>query len=87
VATGKKTVLKLSCARRSDGDWQLAVVADGQDLLRVMIDANTAADGWANHEIDLTRFAGKNVMLEVHNMPNSWPNEDAYWGLVRVDEQ
>lgn len=87
VPAGKKTVLKLSCARRSDGDWQLAVVAEGQDLLRVMIDANTAASGWASHEVDLSRFAGKNIVLEVHNNPNSWPNEDAYWGSVKVETQ
>lgn len=85
VPSDKKTVLKVSCGRRLDGDWQLAVVVEGQDLLRVMIDQNTAKDGWANHEVDLSRFAGKNIVVEVHNNPNSWPNEEAYWSNIRIE--
>ena len=87
VSTGKKVLLKIACARRLDGDWQLAVLAEGQELLRVMVDATSAKDGWVNHEIDLSRFAGKNIVVEVHNTPNSWPNEDAYWGQVAIVEQ
>lgn len=85
VPVGKTTVLKVSCARHPAGDFQLGVVADGQDLLRTMIDVNTAKDGWAQYEIDLTRLAGKNIVLEVHGNPNDWNNEDAFWGDLRIE--
>ncbi len=85
VPSGKSTVLKVSCARHAEGDWQLAVVVDGQDILRSMIDANTAKDGWANFEVDLSRFAGKNVVVEVHDHPNDWKYEEAFWGTVKIE--
>ncbi len=85
VPVGKTTVLKLSCARHPEGDWQLAVVADGQDALRTSIDVNTAKDRWAQYEVDLTRFAGKNIVLEVHGNPTDWHYEDAFWGSVKVE--
>lgn len=85
IPTGKSTVLKVSCARHAEGDWQLAVVVDGQDVMRSMIDVNTAKDGWANFEVDLTRFAGKNVIVEVHDNPNDWKYEEAFWGSVKIE--
>jgi len=85
VPVGKTTMAKVSCARHPSGDFQLAIIADGQDLLRTMIDINTAKDGWANYEVDLTRFAGRNVILEVHGHPNDWHYEDAFWGSVKVE--
>ena len=85
IPVGQQTMLKISCARHPEADWQLAVVVGGQDLLRVMVDANTAKDGWVNHEVDLSRFAGKNVVVEVHNNPTGWHHEEAYWGSVRIE--
>ncbi len=87
IPTGKQTALKISCARHLEADWQLAVVVSGEELLRVMVDATTAKDGWVNHEIDLTRFAGKNVVVEVHNNPTGWHYEEAYWGSVRIESR
>ncbi len=60
-----------------------------------MIDANTAkADAekkeepaWVEHQIDLSKFAGKSILLEVHHHANNWSNEFAYWKRLEIVEQ
>ena len=84
VAAGKKTVLEISASKYPDADWQLIVKAEGQDLHSSTINADTAKEGWSDHEIDLSRFAGKNIVVEVHNQPTGWHYEHAYWQRLRI---
>lgn len=84
VPPGKKTTLRLVVGRHPDGEWVLVVRADGkQNLLRKRIDAATAPDGWLQTEVDLSRFAGKDVLLSVENQPASTFCE-AYWAEIAI---
>ena len=87
VAKGRKTVLEISASRYPDADWNLIVKADGQDLLNSPVNKDTVKDGWSDHEIDLSRFAGKNIVVEVHNHPTGWHYEHAYWQRLRIVEK
>jgi hypothetical protein len=87
VRKGKKTVLKLSAGRYPAGDWQLVVRASGQELFRSMVDANTAKEGWLDRDVDLSRFAGQNVVVEVSNEATGWNYEHAFWHRLEIVEE
>ena len=80
----KKTVLRLSVAHDPQGDWQLIVKANGQKLYDGIVSSKTTHNGWADLEIDLSRFAGQTVSLELHNHPNNWAWEFGYWAKVEI---
>ncbi|MDA0285223.1 MAG: hypothetical protein O3B86_17885, partial [Planctomycetota bacterium] len=87
VVAGKKTVLKISAGRHPEGDWQLVVRATGQELFRSMVDATTAKEGWLDTEIDLSRFAGQSIIVEVANEATGWSYEHGYWNRLEIVEQ
>ena len=84
VVAGKKTELRMTVAHHPQADWQLLVFANGEKLHDALIAANTTQEGWADVVIDLSRFAGRNIVLEVHNHPNNWASEYAYWQRLEV---
>lgn len=85
VPADKRTRLLLSVSHDPKGDWQLLVRAGGKTLHDAIVGKQTVApDGWADVTIDLTSFAGNRINLELHNHPNNWSFEHAYWGGVRV---
>jgi hypothetical protein len=87
VRKGKTTVLNLSAGRYPEGDWQLIVRAAGQEVFRSMVDANTAKEGWLDQEVDLSRFAGQNIVLEVLNEATGWNYEHAFWQRLEIVEK
>ena len=87
VRKGKKTVLKISAGRHPEGDWQLIVRAAGKELYRSMVDATTAKEGWLDHDVDLSGFADKDIVVEVANEATGWSNEHGFWSRLEVVEQ
>ncbi len=81
---GKRTELRMTVASHPQADWQLLVFANGEKLHDLLVAAATAPEGWADVVIDLSRFAGRNILLEVHNHPNNWASEYAYWQRLEV---
>jgi hypothetical protein len=84
IPAGKRAELRLTVGHHPTSDWQLVVLANGERLHDSLVSPETAKDGWADFTIDLSRFAGHNVILEVHNHPNNWSNEFAYWSKAEV---
>ena len=37
-----------------------------------------------NLAIDLSRFAGRKIVLEIHNHPNDWSGEDTYFSRIEL---
>jgi hypothetical protein len=87
VRAGKKTVLAIAANRHAEGDWQLNVKVGAEQLHTSLVDATTAKDGWVELEVDLSKFAGKNIVVEVHNHPNNWSYEHAYWSRLAIVEK
>jgi hypothetical protein len=87
VPAGKHTELRLSVTHNPNADWQLIVIANGERLHDSLISKDTAQNGWADVTVDLSRFAGHNIVLELHNHPNNWSWEFAYWGRIEVVSQ
>jgi len=80
----KNSRLELEVHRHQQGDWKLVVQANGERIHEAMIDKNRAGETWHQASIDLSRFAGQAVLLEIHNAANNWQNEEAYWGRVEI---
>lgn len=80
----RKSKLVLSVGHHPQGDWQLAVKANGRPLLETSIEEKTTSAGWADLTIDLSQFAGQTVDLELHNQASGWNYEYAYWGRAAV---
>jgi len=84
IPEGKKSRLILEVSHHPTGDWRLVVKGAGETLLDTTVGPTSAPEGWIEHEVDLTRFAGRTIDLEVHNHPNDWNNEYAFWRRVEV---
>ena len=87
VPADKHTELRLTVAHHPQSDWQLLVFANGEKLHDGPVAEGSTKEGWADITIDLSRFAGHDMVLEVHNHPNNWSNEFAYWSRLEVVSQ
>jgi len=84
VPAGRTTMLRLVAGHHGQGDWLLVVKANGKELLKKTIGKETATDGWATVEVDLSALAGKEAQLEILNQPTGWSWEAAYWAEIQL---
>ncbi len=84
VPEAGKTSLRLVVGHDPQGDFDLIVRADGQELLRKAVGPKTATAHWLIEQIDLSRFAGRSVKVELVNQPSGWAYEAAYWAEIAL---
>ena len=77
-----KTTLALTVGHHPEGDWVLIVKADGKELLKKTIGPESAKDLWTDVTVDLSKYAGKEVKLELVNQPSEWKFEAGYWAKI-----
>jgi hypothetical protein len=87
IRAGKKTELHVGVTHHPDADCEVIVRAVGQDVHRQAISKDTVKEGWLDVAVDLSRFAGQNIVLEVVHQPSGWANEYAYWSRLDITEQ
>ncbi len=87
VPKRKKTELRLTVGHHPEGDWLLQVKVDGQVVLEQPVTQETAPETWTEVEVDLSRYAGKTVRLELVNQPTGWMCEAAYWARVAIESR
>ena len=82
-------MLDLHISHPAQCDWQLVVRANGQTIHDQLIDEKltTPQRGWATVQVDLSKFAGQKVLLEVLNQSNNWQNETAFWKRIELIER
>ena len=80
----QKSSLKLLVGHDARGDWDLIVRANGEQMLRKAIGPDTTKLGWTEVDVDLTKFAGKGVKLELVNEPTEWRYEAAHWAKIAI---
>ena len=56
-------------------DWVARHVLNGAELRLI----GTSQDEWLDVSVDMTPFAGQQVVLKIENKANNWQNEWAYW--------
>jgi hypothetical protein len=82
---GGKTQLQLTVGHIKGLDWLLIVKADGDELLKTPVGSDTAEEGWRNITVDLSAYAGSEIMLELLNTSNDWFYEIALWTKIQID--
>jgi hypothetical protein len=71
-------------SHHEDGDWQLVVKINGDEVLNTPVSAQTVQDGWLTVEVDLAKHAGETIRIEVLNQPTEWFYEAGYWGEISI---
>jgi putative membrane-bound dehydrogenase-like protein len=85
VPKGVKTTLRLPVGIQDKNDWRLRVLADKEVIYDGVIGPNTTENGWLELTIDLTPFAGKEVLLSMQaDKANEWWGEFAFWGVAQI---
>ena len=77
--------LVLDLAHDDKGDWVLIVKADGKELVKEEISKDTCKKSWRTIRVDLSKYAGRSVNLELENRANGWSYEAGYWGGIRLE--
>jgi hypothetical protein len=88
IPAGKKTTLKLAVGHHRGGEWALVVKADGRELLRKAVGATTATDGWLDVSVDLSKYQGKSLLLELFSQASGdWCWEGGYWNKICIESE
>jgi hypothetical protein len=82
--TDKKSKLILDVSHDPRGDWRLVVRGNGQRMADEMISKETCREGWRTITVDLSKFAGQDLKLDLVNQANDWSWEFGYWGAARI---
>jgi hypothetical protein len=82
VPAEKKTVLNLVVGHHEQGDWVLLVKVNDREILKKNVGRSTARDGWMTVQVDLSKYAGQNITLNLVNQPSGWAYEAAYWAKI-----
>ncbi len=81
LPAGRKARLNLAVSHHPEGDWELIIRGNGEELLKETIGSKTTTNGWKEITVDLSKFSGKTLKLELENRANtSWAWEHGYWG-------
>lgn len=78
-----RATLRFAVAAHEQGDWDLRVKADGEVLHQQTVLSESPR--WKTVELDLSRFAGRRVVLRLENAANNWSYEFGYWADLRID--
>lgn len=80
VPAGKKTILELEVTNHPKGNWKLVVLVNGKEALSKDIEETK----WQPVQIDLSKYAGKTVNVELQNRATGWSHEAAYWSRIAI---
>ena len=83
VPAGKKTTLELEVTNHPKGNWKLVVLVNGKEALSKDIEETK----WQQVQVDLSKYAGKTVTIELQNRATGWSHEAAYWSLIKIVHQ
>lgn len=81
--------LSLRVSHLADRDWSLVVKVNGEVIHQQLVNAALTQPqrGWALVTVDLTRFAGQKILLEVQNASNDWANEHGFWKRIAIEDR
>lgn len=78
-----KTKLEFNVAADDRGDWKLKVMANGQEIKTLPVDHEKPR--WKSLEIDLAKFEGQEITLNLEAHANGWNMEFAYWQGITLE--
>lgn len=79
-------LLRLSVGHFPNDNWTLVVTANGDELARQLVGAQSAVEGWLQVEVDLSAYAGQETELELLNAVDDdlsiWAG--GYWAQIEL---
>ena len=92
IEKGGPTRLRLSVSHHVDGanrgDWRIIVKANGERVHESWVRADTMMPldaEWRTVTVNLEKFAGSDVRLEIFNQANDWAWEFGYFGAIWME--
>jgi len=82
VPAGKSTILMMTVSHLPEQTWKLVVLGNGQPLHEVVVGTPTVPSDWLDVPVDLSRFAGQNLLLEIQQQAS--PGFYAFWQKLEV---
>ncbi len=83
IPSDRKTWLLLDVAHHAEGNWRVQVKVDGTQILSEDVGGENSK-GWREFKLDLSKWAGKTVKIELENHATGWHYEFGYWGRAVV---
>ena len=62
----------------------LIVLADGEEIAKQEVGPETVDEGWLDLRVDLGKYAGREVKLELLNAADGWSFEAGYWSKIEL---
>jgi len=87
VPEGKQTRLVLAVAPAASGVWTLVVNANGERLHEGRVGDGASTAAWQTVTLDLSRYTGKKLQLELLHGAVTGKPDAAYWGQVEIISQ
>ena len=84
IPEGKKTKLKLRVGCHPRGSWKLVVRLDNQVVLEKDIARNEQGEIYQSFEFDLTKYAGRELPIQLYNQATGWDREYAVWDDIEI---
>ena len=80
IPDDQTTMLRFAVNNHPQGTWTLVVRINDQEVLKKSIETSQ----WQEVQLDLTKYAGKTVKLELENRASDWAFEAAYWHQLKI---
>lgn len=84
LPAAKRVILRLCVAHIPTGSFKLDIRVNEQDHFSTVVDAKCSEQNWAKIDVDLSKFAGQEVRLQVVQSNNGSPRDDAHWESVTI---
>lgn len=78
---GSDPKLRLGVVNGYNANFHLAVRVDGTEILS----RNVEGYEWKDIELDLSKWSGKDIRIEVVQMPTGGRDEHAYWSKIAIE--
>ncbi len=84
IPEGRSPKLKLGISHDYRSDWKLRVLANGEQIHEQIVGGEDEPK-WQDVTIDLAKFAGQQVRLDIRNEGNGG-NDSAFWSEIAIVE-
>lgn len=86
IPAGKRARLELRVSHPTDSDWKLRVRVNREVIHEQLIDAAVTLPqyGWALIELDLSPYAGREILLDLEHSSDDGQRDPAFWRRAAV---
>jgi hypothetical protein len=84
IPDGKKSFLTLNVSCDDDGEWDLKVQINSDIVIKEKIHSKNISNGWKEYKFDLTKYAGKEIAVQITQSAADISKSGAYWNNLTI---